>query len=153
MTPGRRSLRYSNVDEILSDVDRLLNGHTTAGNWSLAQICRHLATVMRRSVDLPASTPYDASVWSGAEQKRRFFESGSFPEGIPTSAQLSPVESLNPREEAEELRQTIAYYKASAGPVIPHVLLGFLTREEWDQFHCIHAAHHFSFVIPTAKSR
>ena len=27
---------------------------STVGNWSLAQICRHLADVLRLSVDLPA---------------------------------------------------------------------------------------------------
>ena len=48
MTPGRRTLSYGSFDEMMLDVERLLEGHTTVGNWSLAQICRHLATVMRR---------------------------------------------------------------------------------------------------------
>jgi len=48
MTPGRRTLRYESLDEVMPDVERLLEGHTTVGTWSLAQICRHLATVMRR---------------------------------------------------------------------------------------------------------
>ena len=47
MTPGRRSLRYQSFGEVMSDVERLLEGHDTVGNWSLAQICRHLAVVMR----------------------------------------------------------------------------------------------------------
>jgi hypothetical protein len=63
MTPGRRALRYVNLDEIMPDVDRLLGRYTTLGAWSLAQICHHLATVMRRTVDLPKSTPYDATHW------------------------------------------------------------------------------------------
>jgi hypothetical protein len=151
MTPGRRTLRYGKLDDVMADVDRLLDGHTMVGNWSLAQICRHLATVMRRVIDLPASTPYDASLWVGEEQKRQFFESGLVTEGIPTLPLLLPVEALNEREEAEGLRQAIAHYKASPGPVIPHVLLGFMTRDEWDQFHCIHAAHHFSFATPKAN--
>jgi hypothetical protein len=136
----------------MPDVERLLQGHSTVGNWSLAQICRHLATVMRRVVDLPASAPRDPSRWVGEEQKRQFFESGTFAEGIPTSPSLVPADALNQREEAEELRQAIAHYKDSPGPVIPHILLGFLTREQWDRFHCIHAAHHFSFVVPAADA-
>jgi Protein of unknown function (DUF1569) len=152
MTPGRRTLAYKNLDDIMPDVDRLLGGHTTVGNWSLAQICRHLATVMRRTVDLPASTPVDESRRVGEEQKKQFFETGVVPEGIQTSPQLMPSESLNEREEVERLRQAIAHYKGSPGPVIPHILLGFLTRDEWDRFHCIHAAHHFSFAIPRAGS-
>src|SRR5215471_15453585 len=116
MTPGRRTLRFQELDDIMPDVDRLLDGHTTVGNWSLAQICRHLATVMRRVVDLPASTPHDPSRWVGEERKRRFLESGLVPEGIPTSPTLLPVETLNEREEAEGLRRAIAYYPASPGP-------------------------------------
>jgi hypothetical protein len=152
MTPGRRAIRYGNLNEIMPDVDWLLDGHTTLGAWSLGQICRHLSTVMRRTVDLPESTPFDPTVWAPEERKRQFFESGSFPEGIPTIPLLLPADSLSDTEEAEGFRQAIAYYMASPGPVVPHTLLGFLTRNEWDQFHCIHAAHHFSFVIPKGIS-
>jgi hypothetical protein len=141
------------LDEIMPDVDRLLEGHSTVGNWSLAQICRHLATVLRRVVDLPASTPHDASRWVGEERKRQYFASGLIPEGIPTSPQLVPVEGLDEREEAEGLRRAIAHYEASPGPVIPHPLFGFLTREEWDRVHCIHCAHHLSFAVPAADRR
>src|SRR4051794_7123492 len=153
MTPGRRTLRYESLDEIMPDVDRLMDGHSTVGHWSLAQICRHLATVLRRVVDLPASTPHDASRWVGEGAKRQFFESGMVPEGIPTSPSLLPADALDEREEAEGLRQAIAHYRASPGPVVPHVLFGSLTREEWDRFHCLHAAHHFSFAVPDAGPR
>jgi hypothetical protein len=150
MTPGRRTLRFDRLDDIMADVDRLLEGHATVGRWSLAQICRHLATVMRRVVELPASTPHDASRWLGEEQKRQFFETGLAPEGIPTSAPVPAEEALDEREEAEGLRRAIAAYRAAPGPVVPHVLFGFLTRQEWDRFHCIHAAHHLSFAVPSA---
>jgi hypothetical protein len=153
MTEGRRTLRFDSLDEVMPDVERLLEGHSTVGAWSLAQICRHLATVMSRTVDLPASTPHDPSRWAGEEGKRQFFESGVVPEGIPTSPSLLPAEALDEREEAEGLRQAIAHYNASPGPVVPHVLFGFLTREEWDRFHCAHAAHHLSFAVPEAHAR
>jgi uncharacterized protein DUF1569 len=153
MTPGRRTLRYGSLDDIMPDVNRLLDAHTTVGNWSLAQICRHLATTMRRVVDLPASTPYDLSLRVGEDQKRQFFDSGVVPEGIRTLPQLVPAETLNEREEAEGLRLAIAHYEGSPGPVVPHILFGFLTREEWDRFHCIHAAHHLSFAVPQVLPR
>ena len=47
MTPGRRTLRYESLDEVMPDVERLLEGHTTVGNWTLAQICRALALIGR----------------------------------------------------------------------------------------------------------
>jgi hypothetical protein len=148
MTPGRRTLQYQSLDEVMPEVERLLAGHTTVGNWSLAQICRHLATVMRRVVDLPASTPHDPSKWVGEDQKRQILESGMLPENLPAPPQVVPAETLGEREEAEGLRQAIAYYKASAGPVIPHRLFGPLSKDEWDRLQLIHVAHHLSFAVP-----
>ncbi len=153
MTPGRRTLRYQSLDEVMPDVERLLVGHTTVGNWSLAQICRHLATVMRRVVDLPASTPHDPSLWVGEERKREVFESGRLPESLPAPPQVVPTETLDERAEAEGLRAVIAHYKASNGPVIPHRIFGPLTKAEWDRIQCIHCAHHLSFAVPAAVPR
>src|SRR4051812_40749381 len=144
-TSGRRTLRYDSLDEVMPDVERLLEGHTTVGNWSLAQICRHLATVMRRVVDLPASTPHDPSQWVGEERKRQVFDSGMIPEGLPAPPEIVPGETRGEREEAEGLRQAIAYYRASPGPVIPHRLFGPLTKAEWDRLQLVHVAHHLSF--------
>ena len=150
MTPGRRTLRYESLDEVMPDVERLLEGHTTVGTWSLAQICRHLATVMRRVVDLPASTPHDPSKWVPEEQKRQVLESGMLPEGMPGPPEIMPTDTLGEREEAEDLRAAIAHYKASSGPVIPHRIFGPLTKAEWDRLQLIHLAHHLSFAIPAA---
>src|SRR4051794_229612 len=106
MTPGRRTLRYEGLDDIMADVDRLLDGHATVGRWTLAQICRHLADAMRWSVDVPesTSTTHDPSRWFGERAKRRFFESGRVPERLPTMPSLLPKGVLDEREETEGLR-------------------------------------------------
>jgi hypothetical protein len=148
MTPGRRTLQYESLDDVMPDVERLLEGHKTVGTWSLAQICCHLSTVMRRVVDLPASTPQDPSKWVGEDRKRQVFESRRLPEGLPGPPEIMPTETLGEREEAERLRQTIAYYKASAGPAIPHRIFGPLSKDEWDRIQLIHFAHHLSFAVP-----
>jgi hypothetical protein len=153
MTKGRRLLNFRSLDEIMPEVDRLQKGSTKVGNWSLGQMCLHLATVMRRVVDLPEPTSFDSSKWVGEEQKREFFESGVVPEGIPTSVPPPDAGTLDDREAAEELRRAIAHYQTSPGPVAPHPRLGFLTRDQWDRFHCYHAAHHLSFVIPSSEPR
>ena len=149
MTPGRRTLRFHSLDKVMADVEPLLAGHSTVGSWSLAQICRHLATVMRRVVDLPASTPHDPAQELGEETRRQVFESGLIPEGLPAPPVVVPEATLREQDEAEGLRQAIAYYQSSAGPVVPHRLFGPLTREEWDRLQCIHCAHHLSFAVPT----
>jgi hypothetical protein len=150
-TAGRRSLRYSTLDEIMPDVEHLLEGHSTVGNWSLAQICQHLATVIRRVVDMPASTPVDSSLWVGDEKKRQVFESGMLPEGIQGPPQVLPTENRGERDEADALRDAIAHYKASpTGPVIPHRFFGPLGKDEWEKLTLIHCAHHLSFANPKA---
>ena len=151
MTPGRRTVRFDSFDEVMPDVERLQQGHTTVGNWSLAQICRHLSTVLRRVVDMPASTPHDPSQWVGEERKREVLESGLLPEGLPGPPDIMPVQTLGEPEEVEGLRQAIAYYRASAGPAIPHRIFGPMTKAEWDELQRIHCAHHLSFATPTAK--
>src|SRR4051794_15210393 len=148
MTPGRRTLRYASLDEVMPDVERLLEGHGTVGAWSLAQICRHLSTAMRRVVDLPASTPQDPSKWVPEERKREIFESGKLPVGLPAPPEILPSETLGEREEAEGLRAAIAHYQASSGPVIPHRIFGPLTKAEWDRLQAMHCAHHLSFTVP-----
>jgi Protein of unknown function (DUF1569) len=153
MTPGRRTLHFPGLDEIMPDVDRLLDGHTMVGHWSLAQICRHLATVMRRVVDLPASTPQDPSQWVPEERKRQVLESGMIPEGLPAPPEVLPAGALGEREEADGLRAAIAHYQSSSGPVIPHRIFGPLTKAEWDRLQCIHCAHHLSFAIPASAPR
>jgi hypothetical protein len=153
MTPGRRTISYDTLDDVMPDLEQLLQGHTTVGTWSLAQICRHVATVMRRVVDLPASTPQDPSQRVGEDQKRQVFESGMIPEGLPGPPEVMPAQALGEREEAEGLRQAIAYYKASPGPVIPHRFFGPLCKEEWDRLQLIHIAHHMSFAIPVENER
>jgi len=153
MRQGRRPLNYDNLDQVMPDVERLLEGHGTVGNWSLAQICRHLATITRVMVDLPASTSFDPALLIGEERKRAVIESGIFPDGVPTGAPFEPPAGLDDREEAEMLRQAISYYAVSLGPAIAHPLFGPLTRAEWDRIQCIHCAHHLSFAVPTSDRR
>jgi hypothetical protein len=153
MTEGRRMLCFNSLDDVMPEVERLLEGHTTVGNWSLAQICRHVSSVLRRVVDLPASTPSDPSQWEPEERKREVLESGMLPEGLPAPPVLVPPAALDERQEADGLRAAIAYYKASKGPVIPHRIFGPLTKAEWDRIQCIHCAHHLSFAVPAASRR
>ena len=135
----------------MPEVERLRRGHTTVGNWTLAQICRHLATVCSRVVDLPASTPRDPSLELGEERKREVLETAVSPKDCPRLRASCREGGLDEGEEAENLRQAIAYFQSSPGPVAPHRLFGPLTRDEWHRLQCIHCAHHLSFAIPGAS--
>ena len=150
MSAQRRVLQFASFDEVMPDVDRLLQGHETVGQWSLGQICRHLAKVLRRVVDLPATAPQDPSLWVSAEKKRVVLESGVLPVGLPAPEGVVPdaTEEFDAAVEAEGLRQALAHYQASSGPVIPHRFLGPLSKAEWDRVQLVHLAHHLSFAVP-----
>ena len=45
--PERRMLNFASMEEIMPDVVRLLEGYSTIGQWTLAQILHHLATSIR----------------------------------------------------------------------------------------------------------
>ncbi len=61
----RRQLRFNDLDEVVRDAETLLaKGYQKAGNWDLAQCCKHLAEWMRFPVEgfpkAPAADSGDA---------------------------------------------------------------------------------------------
>ena len=58
--PGRRTLRFQSYDDILADA-RAMNAQPTRylGNWSLGQICEHLAKAIEYEIDgAPFAVPW-----------------------------------------------------------------------------------------------
>jgi hypothetical protein len=144
---GRRDLDFTSLDDVMPDVERLLAGHATVGQWSLAQICHHLATGIRLTLDAPLR-PF-APTRETDIARRRFLQQGKFPEGMeaPIPA-LVPARSLDAGTEAETLREVIGRFASSAGPFPAHPRLGPMTKDEWMRFHCLHCAHHLGFAMP-----
>lgn len=151
MNPDRRPLKFASFDEIVPDIERLIGGHRTVGNWTLGQICDHLAAVHRLLVDAPAPPEPSVPTPGQEEQKRRFFATGEVGEGRPMPGVLHTPAAKDAAEAAEEVRDSLAYYRAATtAPATEHPWLGPLTKDQWDQVVLIHAAHHLSFAIPTA---
>jgi len=143
---SKRDLTITNLDQIMPEVDRLLAGNATVGEWSLGQICHHLALALRSSArargPVPDATPEQTAL------RQRFFAAGVFPPGRPAPAGMLPKADLDAREEAERLRSAVEHFKQSEGPYPAHPALGPLERDDWLRFHCIHAAHHLGFALP-----
>ena len=77
MMDGRRTLAFSSLDEVMPEVDRLLLGHKTIGNWSLAQICNHLSGAIVSSIDgVPFRFPWIFRKTVGPIVLRRIIKSG-----------------------------------------------------------------------------
>jgi hypothetical protein len=146
--PPRRELAFARIDDIMPEVDRLLAGHTTVGRWSLAQICRHLAMVVRHSFEgFPNQLPWVVRRVAGPVMFRRLDRTGRMPSGFPAPGFLVPSPGLDASAQVAELREALALF-AAGRPIAEHPLFGRFTAERWRRIHCIHSAHHLSFVLP-----
>lgn len=146
--PDRRVLAFTDIGEIMPEVDRLLAGHETAGNWTLGQVLDHLAGAINLSLDLPPSEapPSREEVIA----RRLFFRAPAFPEGQKVPPRLGePEAGTDPSQAADALRGALLRLANHDGPyLLSHPVLGPLNREEWLLFHIRHATHHLSFVVP-----
>ena len=150
----RRALSFSSLDEVMPEVDRLLEGHTTTGRWSLGQICNHLGTAMQYTVEgFPEQAPWLLRRTVGPVAKRQVLGSGAMPEGVKLPEKYLPRPGLDPRAEAEALRATIRLYRRAHRPrwrTIPSSARCPATNGI--RYHAIHCAHHLSFARPHAPS-
>jgi hypothetical protein len=152
----RRPLTFASLDEVMPDVDRLLRGHTTVGNWSLGQICSHLAQALHFTIDgFPAEArlPWIIRATIGRFLLWRILRTGRFVEGMRMPRKYEPVPGVDARVEAESLRAALQRFAAHSGPLAAHPLKGPVSRAIWERFHCIHSAHHLRFAIPTEQEK
>jgi hypothetical protein len=142
----RRTLDFQSLDEVMPEVERLVEGHNTVGQWSLAQILDHLATAIRLTAlgrVEPTPRPHSEAF------RRRFFQRRRFPEGVEAPhPRLIPQADADLQASMARLREAIERWGSVEGPFPAHPLLGQLSKDEWAQFHCIHCAHHLGFANP-----
>ena len=148
MNEERRLLRFENLSEIMPEVRRLAPAHRTVGNWSLGQTCQHLSKSFNGSVE-----GFDLS----RHRIKRFFIKKRMLEvaltkGIPRNwlvdAHLTPAPHVDLENGMADLEAAIERYREHRGGLHAHPLFGNMSREVWDQVHCVHSAHHLSFVLP-----
>lgn len=145
----RRTLSFATLDQVMPEVDRLLEGHDTVGRWTLGQICNHLATSVIGSVEgFSVRAPWLLRATLGRVLRRRLMSTGRMAAGIKLPEKVLPRPGLNDRAEAEALRGALQLYAANTEPLAPHPMFGRMSREDWTRLHCIHCAHHLSFVLP-----
>src|SRR5262245_15913860 len=131
MGTARRSLTFASLEEVMPDVDRLLRGHTTVGNWSLGQICNHLAQGINRTIDgfpKTARAPWLIRKTVGGFLLRRMLRTGRFVEGMKAPAECQPAPGADARVEAEALRAALRRFAAHSGPLVEHPLDGAVSR-------------------------
>jgi hypothetical protein len=151
--PMRRKLHFDKLSEVLEDI-RTMHAcdHRSAGNWTLAQVCKHLADTIHGSID--------GLLLKGHRLRRvllgRRILAWTLKHGIPQGVTLDP--KLNPPTDCDfdisfvELERAMERYRAYRGRLRPHPVFGRLSRKDWDRLHCFHCAHHLSFIVPDEKT-
>jgi hypothetical protein len=145
----RRSLSFADLSQIVPNVQRIRGADRTVGRWTLGQICTHLANSFHGSIDGLDLSRHRFKRFFFSRQLLRY----TFRYGIPASYRvdpgIEPQSDVDPDEAIEELTRAIERYRNHHGPLEAHPLFGKMPREAWDRVHCIHCAHHLSFVVPT----
>ena len=148
-TAGRRAVTFARLDEVMPDVERLLQGYTTVGRWSLGQICNHLAMAVNGSIDgSPAKAPWLVRTLVAPIVLRKLLKSETMPEGVKVPESVLPKPGLDDRAEAEALRAALKRFAEHTGALVDHPFFGPLGRDRWDHLNRIHCAHHLSFARP-----
>jgi hypothetical protein len=152
--PQLRELAFADLGQVMPEVDRLLEGYTPLGRWTLGQVCQHLTRSLVGTVEgLPGKAPWLVRKTIGPWLGRRLLSRGRMPEGIRIKPEwnLAPTSGLNDRAEAEALRGALSIFATRTEPFPEHPYFGPLDRRQWDRLHCIHCAHHLSFLLPACS--
>jgi hypothetical protein len=148
MIPTRRNIQFHDFDQVAADIgDLQAKGYQRCGNWTLGQICDHLAIFMRGSVDgFSWTMPWIFRVTIGRFFLQRILRQKKMAAGVRVPKVFLPGESADDVASVESLLQLVRRYQDHTGPMAPSPFSGELSRQEWDQLHLIHAAHHLSFL-------
>lgn len=147
----RQSLEFGDLSEAVAHGRSLQDtGYQQLGNWSLGQVCNHLAGTMEFSIDgFPSTLPTPVA----AVMRTAFFYVPFMPRIIsrlraptlPALAQADPVEDA---AGLQRLADAVARVSAANIEFQRNPILGRLTPEQWHRFHVWHAQHHLSFLKP-----
>ena len=118
---GRRTLHFNSYEDLLADVHAMQTSRKRAlGNWSLGQVCEHLAKAIEYAIDgAPFRAPWVFRTL-GPWIKKRFIA---------------------------RLEKAIQRWR-QCRDAKPHAIFGPMTREEYDQLNFRHAEMHLSFIVP-----
>jgi len=147
--PNLRTLRFADLDSAVDDARALLNfEYDRQGNWSLAQICRHLCLVQDPSID---GYPNWMSLFAFLRPAMRHWLlpkllKGDSPRGIRTASTFMPSTDLDDAAEVEAFAQSVLRLNTYVGEFSSHPAFGRLSRERILEIHTSHAAHHLRFL-------
>ena len=152
MEPLRQLVLPTLPDAVSEAQDLLARGYVARGNWSLAQICRHLRVAQDSSIDgYPAWTSLFAML--RPLMRRTLLPramSADPPRGIRTLKSFQPESGLDDATELHRFVESADRFRDHPGTFHAHPAFGRLDRIQLEQLHAAHAAHHLRFLEPNA---
>jgi hypothetical protein len=145
---GRRNVEFSSYQGILDDARYLASRPTRQlGNWSLGEICEHLASAMNMAVDGPPFKPSWLIRIVGPLIKKRYL-SRPFKPGfkLPSNATALMPSGADADKGIAALARAIERIQRTIDRK-PHPVFGRMTNEEWDRMQYLHSAMHSSFIV------
>ena len=148
---GRRSLRFTCVDDALAEIDQLAAAEragklTALGNWTLGQTIGHLATWTEFSfTGPPLKAPFIIRMILRL-RKNKYLR-----KGMPAGVKIPRVPGGTLGIDVLPLEETLERYRralerlARECPIKPNVIFGPLTHQEWIALNLRHAELHLSF--------
>jgi hypothetical protein len=148
----RREVHFDSIDDITADAGKLALAERNkklvqAGNWTLGQVCGHIAGWMEASYSgAPVRFSWLVRMLARARRKKYLNEPMN-PGGRLPRVEGGTLfrEPLSTEAGLERLKKACARIKGEA-PKKPHFIFGKLKHEEWKKLHLRHAELHLSFL-------
>ena len=149
---NRRKLRFSSIDEVFADVEKLLAAERAGnlariGNWSFGQTLGHLAAWAGFCFDGYPINPPKVIGWI-LRLRRNSFIRGAMPAGVHiprVKGGTVAIEQLATEEGYSRFHRAFERLKSNCPPD-RHPFLGKMTHDDWIALNLRHCELHLSFM-------
>ena len=153
--PKKRKLKFKNLDEMMAEVRSLHeNGYISNGNWTLGQVCGHLANWMRYPIDgfpvppIPLRLMFWVMKHTVAPGMKRKILAEGFKGGTPTAPESVPSQEFSDLEGIDQLQRIVDRTRSFEGDLLPSPLFGEMDEESHVTVTLLHAEHHLGYMEP-----
>ncbi len=146
---ARRRIDLRTFEAVLEEARSLADkGYEKAGQWSLAQVCRHLAGAIHAQIDgLETKVSLPERLIARFFIKDAIFRSRRIRAGVAAPQEIDSPADGDEMTAIAELKIAIDRLLKHEGFSHPHPYFGKLTNEQWREYHLIHASHHLGFLV------
>ncbi|SHL37999.1 Protein of unknown function [Anaerocolumna jejuensis DSM 15929] len=144
-------INSSSLEDAEENLLRLKNSRDVkCPNWNVSEICQHCAQSINYSMTgYPQLKPALIRATVGRAAIHKFLRQGYMKHDltapVPGGSKLDA--SRNSEESVDELLSTIEKFRSYSGQLLPHLLFGKLSKDEYDSYFAMHIADHLNELI------